>query len=79
MQEICIEVLEQACDQAGGRWSGPDTDCISVRAAVCPTPQPGDLNEDEAIDIHDLAILMSLWGAASEAVPAGQRDSETSP
>ena len=59
---MCIEVTERACLDASGRWSGPDTDCISVRAAACPVPQPGDLNGDSAVDIRDMAILMSLWG-----------------
>ncbi len=67
---MCIEVTERACLDASGRWSGGRTDCISVRAAACPVPQPGDLNGDSAVDIRDMAILMSLWGDGSPAESA---------
>ncbi|MDP7070432.1 MAG: right-handed parallel beta-helix repeat-containing protein [Phycisphaerales bacterium] len=62
IDSMCIEVTERACLDASGRWSGPETDCIAVLAAACPVPQPGDLNGDSAVDIRDMAILMSLWG-----------------
>jgi hypothetical protein len=62
IEAICIEVTRSACLDAGGRWSGAQTDCIAVRAAACPIPRPGDLNDDAAVDIRDVAILMSLWG-----------------
>ncbi len=62
IEAVCIEVTERACHDAGGRWSGADTDCVSVRAAACPIATPGDLNDDAAVDIRDVAILMSLWG-----------------
>ncbi len=62
IEAICIEVTRSACLDAGGRWSGSETDCIAVRAAACPIPRPGDLNDDTAVDIRDIAILMSLWG-----------------
>jgi hypothetical protein len=62
IQAICIEVTSAACIDAGGLWSGAETDCIAVAAAACPVPRPGDLNDDRAVDIRDVAILMSLWG-----------------
>ena len=62
IEAMCIEVTRSACLEAGGRWSGADTDCIAVRAAVCRLPRPGDLNDDANVDIRDVAILMSLWG-----------------
>jgi hypothetical protein len=62
IESVCIEVTERACHDAGGRWSGADTDCVSVLAAACPIATPGDLNDDAAVDILDVAILMSLWG-----------------
>jgi hypothetical protein len=62
IEAMCIEVTRVACLEAEGRWSGPDTDCIAVRAAACRVPRPGDLNDDTAVDIRDVAILMSLWG-----------------
>lgn len=62
IQALCIEVTRSACLDAGGRWSGAETDCIAVQAAACPVPRPGDLNDDASVDIRDVAILMSLWG-----------------
>ncbi|MBT5657234.1 MAG: hypothetical protein HOI89_05580 [Phycisphaerae bacterium] len=62
IEAMCIEVTRSACREAGGRWSGADTDCVAVRAAACRLPRPGDLNDDANVDIRDVAILMSLWG-----------------
>lgn len=62
IEAMCIEVTRVACLDAGGQWSGADTDCIAVRAAACRVPRPGDLNDDTTVDIRDVAILMSLWG-----------------
>jgi len=62
IEAICIEVTGAACSEAGGRWSGAETDCLAVQAAACPVPRPGDLNDDRSVDIRDVAILMSLWG-----------------
>ena len=59
--ERCIETIESACDDVGGRWSGAGTDCVSVRAA-CPVATPGDLDGNDRVDIRDVGILMSLWG-----------------
>lgn len=58
----CIEVIEHACLEAGGRWAGSETDCVTALAAACPVPRPGDLNSDKFVDIRDVAIMMSLWG-----------------
>jgi len=60
--DVCIEVTQEACGDAGGRWAGAGTDCLAARVAACPVPRPGDLNDDDEIDIRDLALLMSLWG-----------------
>ncbi len=68
IEAVCIEVTEHACHDAGGRWSGAETDCVAVRAAACPIATPGDLNDDATVDIRDVAILMSLWG--DEPAPA---------
>ena len=60
----CIETRESSCVDAGGRWSGAGTDCVSV-LAVCPVSTPGDLDGDQRVDIRDVGILMSLWGEDS--------------
>ncbi len=64
----CIETIEKSCRDAGGLWSGPMTDCVQVLAAMAPTPRPGDLNDDDRVDIRDVGILMSLWGGGRPSV-----------
>ncbi len=60
--DICIEVLEQACLEAGGRWEGPQTDCVSILAARCQAVRPGDLDDNDQVDIRDLGRLLMIWG-----------------
>jgi len=60
--DLCIEVLEQACAQAGGRWEGPETDCVGILAARCQAVRPGDLDHNETVDIRDLGQLLLIWG-----------------
>jgi predicted outer membrane repeat protein len=60
--DLCIEVLEQACVEAGGRWEGPETDCVGILAARCQAVRPGDLDRNETVDIRDLGRLLMIWG-----------------
>ena len=60
--DLCIEVLEQACAQAGGRWEGPESDCVGILASRCQVVRPGDLDRNETVDIRDLGQLLLIWG-----------------
>ena len=46
-------MLEQACLEAGGRWEGPQTDCVSILAARCQAVRPGDLDDNDQVDDAD--------------------------
>ena len=58
----CIEVEEGPCLDAGGTWAGANSKCSEVMAAFCPKPLAGDMNQDGAVDVADMAILMNIWG-----------------
>jgi hypothetical protein len=60
--DLCIEVLEVACVEAGGRWEGPGTECVSILAARCEAVRPGDLDRNDQVDIRDLGRLLHVWG-----------------
>ncbi|MCH2136663.1 MAG: hypothetical protein MK101_08775 [Phycisphaerales bacterium] len=60
--DLCIEVLEQACLEAGGQWEGSETDCVGILASRCQALRPGDLDRNDTVDIRDLGRLMMIWG-----------------
>ena len=67
--DMCIEVLETACIEAGGRWEGPGTDCVNILAARCEAARPGDLDRNETVDIRDLGRLLQIWGDLKTPAP----------
>jgi predicted outer membrane repeat protein len=58
----CIEVEEGPCLKAKGVWAGANSKCSDVLAAFCPQPLAGDMNQDGAVNVDDMAILMNIWG-----------------
>jgi len=69
--DLCIEVLEAACAAAGGRWEGPETDCVSILASRCDAVRPGDLDRNDQVDIRDLGRLLHVWGDLNAPDSAG--------
>jgi hypothetical protein len=67
--DMCIEVLEAACIDAGGRWEGPGTDCVNILAARCEAARPGDLDRNQTVDIRDLGRLLQIWGDLRAPAP----------
>lgn len=61
-----------ACDNLPENISGSYTDHgENELLEECPTPQtPGDLNGDGIVDVADLLILLSAWGACVGDCPA---------
>ena len=59
MASGCImNATEQECVDNLGEWLGTNGDC-----ADCPQPCFGDLNGDWVVDMDDLLILLSTYGA----------------
>lgn len=59
--DSCVVIERELCLGAGGLYVGDDTGCDQV-AALCPAPLVGDVNDDGAVDVVDLFLLMGSWG-----------------
>lgn len=71
---FCLALVQGDCTTAGGSWAGPGTTCADSnsngRADACETACPGDLNNDFAVNLQDLATMLSHFGVPSGATHA---------
>ena len=57
---LCITTAVADCSGNSGSWGGPDSSCADFD---CPVSCPGDLNGDGQVDVTDLLLIISAWGA----------------
>ena len=55
----CLLVSVDQCSSANGFYYGDGVQCFVVDCSYCPS----DLNDDARVNIDDLLILISAWGA----------------
>ena len=57
---FCVMTTESDCVAADGMFSGIDVQCEDT---VCEDDCAADLNNNGSVDVDDLVLLISLWGA----------------
>ena len=57
---FCVMTTESDCVDADGLFSGIDVQC---EGTVCEDDCVADLNNNGSVDVDDLVLLISLWGA----------------
>jgi hypothetical protein len=59
----CANIYEENCNNGGGTWLGPDTDCAN--GGCEPNNCPQDVDGDGSVGITDLLSLIDAWGPCS--------------
>ncbi len=59
----CIALAAEDCLAAGGTFHGDQSICAEVS---CPPSCPADLNDDGAVGVLDLLMLLDNWGVCPE-------------
>ena len=56
----CITIRESNCNNGGGTWMGPDSECSS---GVCDSSDcSSDINSDGVTNVNDLLEVVGEWG-----------------
>ena len=58
--EICLLGTDIACETFAGEFRGYGVACEDANCEGCPP----DINEDGAVDVNDLLVLLEQFGAA---------------
>jgi parallel beta-helix repeat protein len=56
----CVIASEENCDYFGHTWQGEGTTCEDN---PCPTACLGDVTGDGQVDVTDILVVISVWGA----------------
>ena len=56
----CANIPEENCNNGGGTWLGPNTDCDN--GGCSPGNCPQDVNGDGVVGVSDLLSLIDDWG-----------------
>ncbi|MCH2146545.1 MAG: hypothetical protein MK073_01840 [Phycisphaerales bacterium] len=57
---VCVMTTEAECDDAGGEYGGELVACSEV---ICESTCVADLNQDGSVNVDDLILVISYWGA----------------
>ncbi|HJN70995.1 MAG TPA: hypothetical protein QF528_00245, partial [Phycisphaerales bacterium] len=57
---MCITTAAADCSGNSGSWGGPNSSCADFD---CPENCPEDINNDGAVDVDDLLMMIAAWGA----------------
>lgn len=57
---VCVMTTESGCDDAGGEYGGELVECSEV---ICESTCAADINQDGSVDVDDLILVISYWGA----------------
>ena len=57
---VCIMTTEAECDDAGGDYGGEAVECSEV---VCESNCVADLDQNGVVNVDDLILVISYWGA----------------
>ena len=57
---VCMMTTEQECENVGGEYGGDEVECSD---AICESNCVADLDQNGVVNVDDLILVISYWGA----------------